>query len=51
MRMEDQVDALLSLGPALTFAAVSRALCADAAYMEMRTRRMMLRAARQTSIL
>lgn len=44
MRMEDQYDALLYLGPrtSWSYAMVSPALCADPAYVEMRTRRMAL---------
>ena len=44
MRMEDQYDALLYLGPqtSSSYAMVSPALCADPAYVEMRTSRMAL---------
>jgi hypothetical protein len=44
MRMEDQFDAILYLGPpsAITFARVSRSSCADTDYISMRTRRMTL---------
>ena len=44
VRMEDQFDALLYLGPpeTITLAPVSPRLCADAAYMAMRTGRMAL---------
>jgi hypothetical protein len=44
LRMEDQFDALLYLGPpeTITLAPMSPRLCADAAYMSMRTRRMAL---------
>lgn len=43
-RMEDEFDALLYLGPrsAMTTSPLSRARCADAAYMEMRIARMSL---------
>jgi hypothetical protein len=42
LRMEEQFDALLYLGPvsAMTFQRLSRERCSDAAYLEMRTRRM-----------
>jgi hypothetical protein len=42
LSMEDQFDAVLYLGPrsAITYARLSPSLCADADYMEMRTRRM-----------
>jgi hypothetical protein len=42
--MEDQFDAILYLGPSssITIAQVPRPLCVDAAYMEMRLRRMAL---------
>lgn len=42
--MEDQFDAVLYLGPSssITIAQLPHALCADAAYMEMRLRRMAL---------
>jgi hypothetical protein len=44
MRMEDQFDAVLYLGPqsALTNARLSPALCADSGYVEMRMQRMAL---------
>lgn len=44
MRMEDQYDALLYLGPPTSwgYAMVSPALCADPTYVEMRTGRMAL---------
>jgi hypothetical protein len=44
MRMEDQFDAILYLGPpsAITFAAVSRATCCDPDYIDMRTKRLTL---------
>jgi hypothetical protein len=44
LRMEEQVDAVLYLGPrsSMTAARMSPALCADADYMEMRVRRMAL---------
>ena len=44
MRMEDQYDALLYLGPRTSwgYAMVSPALCADPTYVEMRTSRMAL---------
>ena len=44
MRTEDQYDALLYLGPrtSWSYAMVSPALCADPAYVEMRTGRMAL---------
>jgi hypothetical protein len=44
MRMEDQFDALLFLGPRESWsnAMVSPALCADAAYLAMRSARMAL---------
>jgi hypothetical protein len=44
MRMEDQYDARLYLGPRLSwsYAMVSPALCADPTYVEMRTSRMAL---------
>lgn len=44
MRMEDQYDALLYIGPRAGWsdAMVSPALCADPTYVEMRTRRMAL---------
>jgi hypothetical protein len=44
MRMEDQFDVILHLGPpsTITFARVSRSICADTDYMAMRTRRMTL---------
>ena len=40
--LENQVDAILYLGPpsAMTYSRLSPALCSDAAYREMRTRRM-----------
>ena len=42
LRMEDQVDAVLYLGPrsSMTAAPLSPALCADADYLEMRVRHM-----------
>jgi hypothetical protein len=42
MRMEDQFDALLYLGPtsALTYAHLSASLCTDPAYVGMRLQRM-----------
>ena len=42
IRMEEQFDAILYLGPlpSITMSRFSRALCADAAYMEMRLGRM-----------
>jgi hypothetical protein len=44
LRMEDQFDALLYLGPpsSMTRSRLSPALCADSAYMEMRLSRMSL---------
>lgn len=44
MRMEDQFDAVLYLGPSstMTFQRLSREKCADAGYMAMRTQRMAL---------
>jgi hypothetical protein len=44
MRLEDQSDALLYIGPRASWsdAMVSPALCADPTYVEMRTRRMAL---------
>lgn len=44
MRMEDQYDALLYIGPrtSWSYAMVSPALCADPTYVEMRTGRMTL---------
>jgi hypothetical protein len=44
MRLEDQYDALLYIGPraSWSYAMVSPALCADPAYVEMRTGRMAL---------
>jgi hypothetical protein len=44
MRMEDQYDALLYIGPrtSWSYAMVSPALCADPTYVEMRTGRMAL---------
>jgi hypothetical protein len=44
LRMEEQFDAILYLGPlsSITIARISPALCADAPYMEMRLRRMAL---------
>jgi hypothetical protein len=44
LRMEDQFDALLYLGPrsSLTTSPLAPARCADTAYMEMRTSRMKL---------
>ena len=50
MRMEDQFDAVLYLGPqsALTNARLSPALCADAGYVEMRVQRMTLTGTPQT---
>jgi hypothetical protein len=44
MRMEDQYDALLYIGPraSWSYAMVSPALCADPTYVEMRTSRMAL---------
>jgi hypothetical protein len=44
MRMEDQYDALLYLGPrtSWSYAMVSPALCADPTYVEMRSSRMVL---------
>jgi len=44
-RMQDQFDAVLYLGPpsAMTMAKLSPALCADAAYIKMRTDRLALR--------
>jgi hypothetical protein len=44
LRMEDQVDAVLYLGPRsnMTAARLSATLCADANYMEMRIRHMAL---------
>ena len=40
--MQDQYDAILYLGPpsAVTYSTPSRDLCKDAAYLEMRLRRM-----------
>ena len=44
MRMEEQFDAFLYLGPPsrMKIAQLSRALCSDAGYMEMRLRRLAL---------
>lgn len=42
MRMEDQVDAVLYLGRALTYSPLPRELCGDEAYLEMRFRRLAL---------
>jgi hypothetical protein len=44
MRMEDQYDAVLYLGPvsSITMAEISPVLCADAAYMKMRLGRLAL---------
>ena len=41
-RVDEEFDALLYLGPIVTSVAISRELCDDAAYVEMRTRRMAL---------
>jgi hypothetical protein len=50
MRMEDQFDALLSLGPVLTYVGLSAFRCADTAYMEMRTGRMALAPGGQANV-
>jgi len=50
MRMEDQFDALLSLGPKLTLVGLSPSLCADDAYFAMRTGRMALAPGGQSNI-
>ena len=50
MRMEDQFDALLSLGPKLTLARLAPALCADDAYFAMRSGRMALAPGGQSNI-
>ncbi len=44
VRMEDQVDAILYLGPpsSMTSSKLARALCADRSYMDMRLRRLAL---------
>ena len=45
VRMQDQFDALLYLGPpsSMTFAELSRSRCTDESYMKMRLARMALR--------
>ncbi len=42
MRMEDQFDALLNLGPTLTLRQLSKEMCSDTGYVELRTSRMAL---------
>ena len=42
MRMEDQVDAMLYLGPTVTYSALPHELCTDAAYLDRRFSRLAL---------